>query len=550
MAQASRQSRSAKLSAFIAGSVALALVSVPAHAATIPSPPTNTTACTPAPHDYGVPEMVSIARTPTVDVRRHSKAVVFTIRASDDAVDIAHVTLQVQSPVVHSRFRARSVVLHRVSGTARDGTWKGQVALPTWTIPGHWTITLVEVSEAVFEDVDAGQGSSPLGVARYSPYGDRDDNRTQLFKHAWPSTFTVKSKPDLAAPTITSFTLSRRSVNTASSSQSIRVTVTAKDAMTGINEITAGAYRPYDLIPRVSLGGVLDRTKGNSRTGTFTGLVVLPKGTGSGTATWWLRLSSRDRAGNVSVLKGAALKAKHLPSTIKVTSSTDTKPPVLKAFTLQASVDTTGGDKTVPVAVTAVDTGSVVSQAVVLLSLPSGQMGEARLHQRSDGSWVGSVAVPQCTQPGEWSAKVYLLDREGNAVTLTPAALSARGFPSMLNVHALDWVPPVASVPQHATTTDVDLAFSEPTLWAGATNPLTVTQFGSGTPVSGTWACRQANGTSVGCNDDGADVAKASFAPDIPFVAGQSYVISSSASTIYDTAGNGPLEVDAYFTAH
>jgi hypothetical protein len=177
-------------------------------------------------------------------------------------------------------------------------------------------------------------------------------------------------------------------------------------------------------------------------------------------------------------------------------------------------------------------------------------VGEARLRLRSDGTWVGGVPVPQCTQPGEWSAKVYLIDREGNAATLTPGALSGLGFPNTLDVQALDWVPPVASVPNRAAPTDhVDLEFSEPTLWSGTTNPLIVTQLSSGSTVSGTWTCKQTNGTTVGCNANDADVARASFTPDVPFVSGQTYVISASAGTIYDTAGNGPLEGgDAYFT--
>jgi hypothetical protein len=529
-----RRRRALGIAVLSAAVVAVMVDPGPAQAATIPTPPAACKTPTPTP---GVPLMTSFARTPTgVNVTAGPKKVTFTVKAKDSTRNITSIGVSMQSPKISGVQRGSFAFLKRTSGTAKNGTWKGTATIPRWTNNGTWKITQVFL-------FDAGNGFN-----FYIPTG----GGSRPWNNAWPKAFSVKSTPDVKPPTVSSLKLSTGSVDTSSKPRPITVTVKAKDNLSGISGLGVGASVTIGS-RNFNTGTFLVRKAGTARNGTFKGTMIVPRWVMAGTHVWKLTLSAGDVAGNFLGLSAAQLKAKHLTSTFKVKSKTDSTKPALKGLTYTPkSVDARAKSKTVAVTLKASDTLSGVSSARVTFTSPSGFPSTGFLVRKSgtpgSGTWKGKVVIPRCSEPGIWKVSVGLTDVAGNSSRYTTAQVKAKHFSTTLTVKALDIQAPTASVPAtvpHANP--VVVTFSEPTLWQGSSNTFSVQDEGTFSTVGGTWTCKNASGTAVGCNNNGANVKTASFAPTSSFTAGHKYNVSGSG--IFDTSGNGPTFVFSQFKA-
>ena len=125
-----------------------------------------------------------------------------------------------------------------------------------------------------------------------------------------------------------------------------------------------------------------------------------------------------------------------------------------------------------------------------------------------------------------------------HATDLSSAAIAALHVHSTFDVTALDdTAPTVKTAAKVATAGSIVLTFSEPTLWSDPPNQ-TFTASANGLLIAGTWTCRNAHGTVVTCDADGADVLTAAFRPSGPLKQGQLVVIGQGLGGVYDTAGN------------
>src|SRR3954447_12629853 len=506
----------------------------PAQAATIPTPPA---VCNPVEPVGGHPVLTSFARTPgAVDVRHSARHVTFTVHPRDSTRAITGITVYVASPTVGSIQRYSTGSLKLVSGTARKGTWRGSAPIPRWTNPGTWKVTEVDLSDA------AG------GYTTYEPYG----HGTRAWRSAWSKSFVVAAKADRTAPTVTSVKLARTSLDTRSAAAKLRITVHVTDAASGVlSRIDANAMVSFGS-HAYSVGGQLKRVKGGSHDGTYVGSITVPRYVGAGRHRWLISLDVLDHADNDRGVTWSSLRKKHQPYSFLVISRTDSSKPTLTSLVLTpAAIDARTTDKRVSVTMRGADTGSGVAAEWVTFTSPSGWVTSTSYEGEqstpdSHGRLSAKAFVPRCSEPGVWKLQVGIIDAAGNITDYTAAQLKALGLPYRITVQALDVQAPFGHVHKavpHAGP--ITVTFTEPTLWKGSTNPVTVYDTTSYVAVAGTWVCSTVGGAAVGCNANGANVVKAEFTPNSAFVTGRKYEVLASHG-IYDTSGNGPTLLDGF----
>jgi hypothetical protein len=485
----------------------------------------------------------------SVDVRSKSGTLTFTATVSD-TVPMSAVQLDVTSPFVKSRVTL-AATFSRTGGTGTTSVWTAKLVIPRYSQDGTWKI-------ADLRGEDVGGGSFDYSTD-FSNGGNWDNS--------WPQTFAVVSKNDLSAPSVTSLTLSHPSVNTSTRAQTLIATVKAGDNLAGVKQIVVSGQMPAHGHYYGTRGGTLTIANPVTATRTHAISLVVPKAAGYGTHTWVLTLTAVDNVGNKLTLTGSALLSHHLTSTFKVVSVTDFTPPRLTGLSFSStSIDARTADQHVTVTLKASDALAGVQDAGVGFTTPWGSNVAVRpTGPAGTGvTWHATLTIPQCGDNGTWTVSgVSLVDATsgfpeapgGNAVTLTTAQVSDLGFPTTLTVQSIDAQPPTATMPGTvAAAGPIVVTFDEPTLWKGSDNPFYVLDTtGSATAVPGTWTCKNAGSTTVGCNDDGADVVTASFQPTTAFTVGHSIEVGVRqdvpADGIYDVHGNGPLVFGGHVTA-
>jgi len=392
-----------------AATVAALVVVAPAEAATIPTPPAL---CNPTGPVGGHPVLSSFARTPgSVDVTHTAHHVTFTVHATDATHPITDVDVYVASPTVGSIQRYSIATLTRISGTGKNGTWRGSAVIPRWTNPGTWKVTEVDLSD------DGG------GYTSYNPYGHGD----RPWNGAWPKSFVVAATADRTAPSVTSVKLARTSVDTRTGAAKLRVTVQATDARSGVfSRIDASALVSFGS-HAYSAEGQLTRVSGDSRDGTYVGSITIPRYVGAGTHRWRLSLDLIDHSDNDRSVPWWALRQKHQPYSFLVVSKTDASKPRLASLAVTpASVDARTADKKVGVTMRATDSGSGVAAEWVTFTSPSGYLTSTSYEGEqstpdSHGRLSAKAVVPQCSEPGVWKLNVGIVDAAGNVTDYTLA---------------------------------------------------------------------------------------------------------------------------------
>jgi hypothetical protein len=220
----------------------------------------------------------------------------------------------------HKSRRGRFLELHsRLHRT--DHGWRGHVVVPQWV----GNITLVANVEASF------------GAGRRPSFRDYDTSQLKLL--GLTSSIAVTSTPDNKAPTLTALTFTPTSVDTHTGAQTVAVTASATDALSGVKRIdidfnrhsnrgivfadgsneagAASAVGPGAFDDYADGGNVdvrLTRT-GSTWTGTATFRKCVPIG------TWHVSASVIDNAGNARYLSGKRLATLKFPNTLQVAAA-------------------------------------------------------------------------------------------------------------------------------------------------------------------------------------------------------------------------------------
>jgi hypothetical protein len=218
-------------------------------------------------------------------------------------------------------FEARANLKH-----ATGDRWTGHVRIPSW-------VGDTKARPQLFAEY--AQNARPR---------NRNLNPQELHARHFPSVLTITSGVDKTKPTLKTLSFSPASVNTTTGAQTVTVTATASDALSGVARVNvnlgishgdAGSAPIVGLYPFPGLGfqqtGFVNATltpSGSKWVGTLTFRKCVPSG------NWHTQLSLSDNAGNFANYPSKTLTAAGLPGTLAVTSTAgDVEPPTVRDAT-------------------------------------------------------------------------------------------------------------------------------------------------------------------------------------------------------------------------
>lgn len=388
---------------------------------------------------------VSFGKT-SIDLNSGSRVQTVTVTASDtsgngDPSGVGAVRIEVGG----RRFRA-SANLTLTSGTASSGQWTGRFTVSKYADPGTYSVAYLEARDR------AGNEQSYYGSGKYAT----SPHSLSLHPSDDP-TFTVTGTP--AKPpagrtpgTLSSFTISHRSVDTTAAPKRVRFTADFRGARPGRVYLYLETYKKPRRDRPVFLRAVL-RPHGR----TWSGSVRVPQWLGDQTlqallsADFGRRFRPRDRSYNA-----ATLRRMGLPSTVTVVSGTDRSKPTLSSLAFSpSSIDSTSGAEQVTVTAHATDTGSGVDSVEVEGGIRHGVNGvpdgfyphaasgigylssdnfHVRLHHTTGTTWVGTTTVRQCVPSGTYKLEVQVRDAAENYHGYSTKALAKAGITSTVDV--------------------------------------------------------------------------------------------------------------------
>lgn len=251
--------------------------------------------------DSEAPELISMTlSTRTIDTSSTAQTIDVTVRITDNLIGIE--SLSNTSGLSQVRFRHSSGQIvdavftadDRVSGTPTDGIYTASLSVRYGAAQGTWTAEYFYVYDQV--------GNS------------RAYSTSEMDQLSFPTSFEQQGQGDIDAPQLLSMTLSRRSIDTASSSEVIEVTVRITDDFAGP---AGGNYSSSPSQVRFihSSGQTVDaifnaetRIAGNAQDGTYKSTLTLPIGAAQGT---WVAQGFllADQVGNMVIIPGSQLTA-------------------------------------------------------------------------------------------------------------------------------------------------------------------------------------------------------------------------------------------------
>lgn len=350
----------------------------------------------------------------TVDVTEQEASVVVQVHVTDDTGARA-VTVRPgdDAPWLPS---ANAVL---TSGTARDGWWTATVAFHRGLKPGTF---------------------KPLVVLE-----DRLD-RLRIVRFDTPSIQVLDASPDLDSPVITLISpVLDNTFDTTSADAIVPIRERITDASGVCGQVEAYALQPSAGAP-TGYGRfvVLELESGDKYDGIWTGELRIPQGSVGG--RWNLELRASDCASvgvnhADSVYFGPDVYPYYAGQThfgnyrpiqdglgiVNVVGrARDHQPPVVSEVQFSATeVDTLPGPVDLDVTVRAVDPNDVdwVSVALVPEFQPAPWLKYETSHtvlvsgSAQDGTWRGTITLPQGLAPGVYYAVVTAWDGDGNSVT-------------------------------------------------------------------------------------------------------------------------------------
>ena len=241
---------------------------------------------------------------------------------------------------------------------------------------------------------------------------------------------------DTSPPQVTAFSITPSSLDTSSARQSVTVTATLTDNLSGIGPspwVVLHAPGVHGVMAQY-LGFALTRVSGDALDGVYSGTEFLPRYSQAG--VWTAELRADDLVGNEGVYDAAAIDAACGAGSAELTDTAtagDTTPPQVTAFSITPSqVDTGSAGQNVTATMTLHDDMSGVDSAIVWLSSPSPcqQAVPFNLTKASgddlDCVWSGTATLPVGSKPGIWTAALTLQDDVHNSAYLTTSDLDAK----------------------------------------------------------------------------------------------------------------------------
>ncbi len=349
--------------------------------------------------DATPPELKSLRFTPaTIDTSTGPAEV--TVSFSAVASGATHFEATFVDASGTFRQSASAKFAHTLSGTNSV-----KVTFPRFSNAGSWTLSHVFL-------------------------GDADGNtlvldNDKLVRRGFPTRLEVVSARDTDPPKLTSLEFSPTEIDTSAGPADVKVNYTATDDLSGVNYIELSFLSPSGVARR---GGSVKLEAARSVSKSMT--VTFPRTSEPGQWT----LSSvflSDAAGNTLVLDVAGVTRAGLRTNLVVKSASDTTPPSLTALRFAPEeIDTSQGEATVKVDLSATDDLSGVNYVELSFSSPSGtfkRAGTAKFEPSKSVSTSISITFPRQSEPGQWVlSTVFLSDAGGNTLILDANALASK----------------------------------------------------------------------------------------------------------------------------
>lgn len=465
--------------------------------------------------DNGDPVLSGLELSPaSVDVRRRAGWVTIRVMAADTggpgpATGLAQVRVEVNNPKGGGW---GSVLLQPEASEV----WVGRFRVPRGAPPGEWRVSGVHLTDEV--------GQS------------RTVYRQDLDSRGMPRRFTVVSAQDRKAPVVSSFTVSRQTVDVRTARRNVTVSARVRDNAAGVSYLSVSLR-----LPNRSLFGVdLVRVAGNLRDGVWRGTLRLPPDARSGRYGWSVQV--QDKVRRMRELSAVDLVPLGSGGAVNVVGYRDSTDPVVSEASVDRSeIDVRDGDQDVTFRARVRDAES----GVLFVGVRGVKQRAGRLVSGTvrDGVWETTVTFERCrSRSSDYRAQAFARDRAGRW---------GEGALPAVAVVAGDHQVPVADVPSVPLPAGgaLPVTFGEDVVGLTEQSAVMVRWNGypaSGEPLAGSWSCADAQGSSVDCLTG--PLRSARFVPAAPLDQGASYALVLNPERVLsltDLAGN-PFDRDQF----
>jgi len=354
--------------------------------------------------------------TPSVDAGSGSAVAKFALTAIDNAAGISQVTVRIKSPTgVENKATLSPTDKPLVLATQLSTS-----AFSAYAEAGIWTVTELKITDAVGQSLTL--------------------TTNDLKARGLPTTLTVgNTNADNTAPTASNFEILTPTLDVSSASAPASFRVTLADNRAGIKRIAVALRSPSGVF---RWGEVLRNDNLTALTQTLSSQVlesfVEP-------GMWTVsEVAVSDSAGNVLKFSTAGLLQRGWPTTVNVTTSTpDTATPTSTGFAiLTPTIDPTPGNVSAVYSVALSDNASGISDVVVVLTGPSGELLLGNYHSSSPSKNLSTSITSEVfynkAQAGTWTVMAVLAaDAAGNVVYWSTQDLSGMGYGVTLTVKAV-----------------------------------------------------------------------------------------------------------------
>jgi RHS repeat-associated protein len=401
--------------------------------------------------DVTPPQLVGLAFSPSgINVSSSAQVVTLTLQVTDDlsGADFSGSRgndLEFVSPSGKQVQFLNAGSFSLISGTPLDGAWQAQMTFPQFAEPGTWTLSFVELFDAASNHVTL--------------------NTVALSAAGFPTTLTVTTTiGDTSPPQLTGLTLSRSSMDVSSGSQTVDLTLSLTDNLSGVDFnchtyciYVIGFTSPSGKQAQTSANYNFSMVSGTDLNGQWKTTITIPRYSEAG--IWRLNgLTIWDTANNQLQLTLGQIQSMGFPSTLTVADDQpDTTPPTLTSLafnptvagvspfrqnivlTLAASDDISGVDF-----IGGFVTPEFTNASVQLVS-PTGIQNISistysnpfvlKSGNTLSGVWQTSFLLPGYSETGTWKvASITLRDSAANYISLNTAQLTGLGIATTFSV--------------------------------------------------------------------------------------------------------------------
>jgi IPT/TIG domain len=273
-------------------------------------------------------------------------------------------------------------------------------------------------------------------------------------------------------PVLASLAISPSTINTSSSSETVKVTA----EITSTPGVSSGSVQfASPNGGEVTERAAFSKVSGTAKKGVWEAVVPFKQYIAPG--TWRVTtLNMTDTEGTTTRLASAQLTAKGFPSSVSVTSVEDNQPPVLASLSISpTTVNTTASNQTVTVTAHITDNLSGLASASIGFKSPSGQHTTERASfskvsgTATDGVYEAKVTFRRYIAPGPWKvSSLHMVDNVENEISLGSRRLEAKGFPDTVQVESIEDEAPPAIAGFAITPGSVNVASSSQTVTVSA----------------------------------------------------------------------------------